>query len=218
MSASNFTMRDDVLAGGGAWRVRVYDESSPGRQLTWAEVLARLGADRAFALELSRKLSSAPFAAFFWEAPPLARGTKDAVPFECVMVAAKHLEGRAADEATFSRFIGGKRRGQGGAAVFPNLGGDTILVSPVAGAHAVAAGELGTYAHLAAFLRGAPDDELAAVWAALASALAEALERRGEQPTWVSTEGSGVSWLHFRLDSRPKYFHWAPYKRWPAYK
>lgn len=32
-------------------------------------------------------------------------------------------------------------------------------------------------------------------------------------PLWVSTSGLGVSWLHVRLDSRPKYYTYAPYKQ-----
>ena len=39
---------------------------------------------------------------------------------------------------------------------------------------------------------------------------------RGEAPTWVSTEGSGVAWLHARLDARPKYYHHAPYRAFAA--
>merc|ERR1711957_1156939 len=30
-------------------------------------------------------------------------------------------------------------------------------------------------------------------------------------PVWVSTAGSGVSWLSIRLDSRPKYYHHSAY-------
>ena len=28
----------------------------------------------------------------------------------------------------------------------------------------------------------------------------------GDMPLWVSTAGLGVSWLHVRLDARPKYY------------
>ena len=35
------------------------------------------------------------------------------------------------------------------------------------------------------------------------------------RPTWLSTEGSGVPWLHVRLDSRPKYYHHAAYAEPP---
>ena len=32
-----------------------------------------------------------------------------------------------------------------------------------------------------------------------------------ESPVWVSTAGMGVSWLHVRFDSRPKYYRWGEY-------
>ena len=32
-------------------------------------------------------------------------------------------------------------------------------------------------------------------------------------PTWVSTAGGGVAWLHVRLDSAPKYYTHRPYTR-----
>jgi hypothetical protein len=29
---------------------------------------------------------------------------------------------------------------------------------------------------------------------------------------WVSTSGLGVPWVHVRLDERPKYFQFGPYR------
>jgi NADH:ubiquinone oxidoreductase subunit len=36
--------------------------------------------------------------------------------------------------------------------------------------------------------------------------------RVGEQPVWLSTAGMGVAWLHVRLDDRPKYYGYSPYR------
>jgi hypothetical protein len=33
-----------------------------------------------------------------------------------------------------------------------------------------------------------------------------------DERRWLSTSGLGVSWLHMRLDSTPKYYNWQPYK------
>jgi hypothetical protein len=38
-----------------------------------------------------------------------------------------------------------------------------------------------------------------------------ALRRTGE-PVWLSTNGDGVSWLHVRIDERPKYYTHGPYR------
>ncbi len=35
--------------------------------------------------------------------------------------------------------------------------------------------------------------------------------RVGDRPTWLSTAGHGVAWLHVRLDTRPKYYRYTPY-------
>ena len=35
---------------------------------------------------------------------------------------------------------------------------------------------------------------------------------KNNEPIWFSTSGSGVAWLHFRLDSRPKYYTYKPFK------
>ncbi len=40
-------------------------------------------------------------------------------------------------------------------------------------------------------------------------------QRIGAMPVWLSTAGAGVSWLHVRLDTRPKYYHHGPYRQPP---
>ncbi len=42
----------------------------------------------------------------------------------------------------------------------------------------------------------------------------EAMQRRpSHEPVWFSPAGAGVSWLHVRLDDRPKYYGYEPYRR-----
>ena len=92
-------------------------------------------------------------------------------------------------------------------ATFPNLGNDAILVAPCATTGL-------DFAHFASFIRRAPSEQahalLAAVGAAVEKRLAE--KRASGSPLWVSTSGAGVSWLHVRLDDRPKYYTFAPYR------
>jgi hypothetical protein len=205
-------MRDDTLGDGAAWRVRVFDPSD-GHQLTWAEVLARWRTDNEFGVAFSRKLAGSPSRAFFWETPPLSRDTLASVPFECVTLAARGLEAIRPDPRTFEQHI---RGGSGQSAVaFTNLGGDSHLVSPCEDADAARSGELGRYAHIAAFVRAASDEQAGALWQKVAETAESVLAAAGagDTPVWLSTEGSGVAWLHVRLDPRPKYFHWAPYTR-----
>jgi hypothetical protein len=81
---------------------------------------------------------------------------------------------------------------------FANLGGDAFLVAPTPRA------EPATYTHLAAFARGAPTTQQHAF-----------TERLSDRPLWLSTNGLGVAWLHARLDSRPKYYSYPPYRQAP---
>ena len=66
------------------------------------------------------------------------------------------------------------------------------------------------YPHLAVFLRKADRQQQRSLWQKTAQ---EMLRHIGDRPTWLSTAGGGVAWLHIRLDSRPKYYSFAPYRR-----
>lgn len=109
------------------------------------------------------------------------------------------LARRADPEAYAQHFRGAARP----VVTFPNLGGDAILVVPCPVA------EPSIYAHLADFVRQAPEPQRDALW----KAVGEAVNRRiGAKPVWLSTAGAGVAWLHVRLDDRPKYYGYGPYR------
>ncbi len=143
---------------------------------------------------------SGPFEAVFWETPPVTRSSLDQ-PFEYVLVEAKALERLRPDPGPFSsRFAASPEEV---VLTFPNLGGDAVLVvpAPLSG--------LPCYTHLLAFLRGASREQVDAFW----KCAGEAMEQQvSDEPIWLSTAGLGVSWLHLRLDSRPKYYRYSPYK------
>lgn len=48
------------------------------------------------------------------------------------------------------------------------------------------------------------------LWRAVSDAIAR---RIGPRPVWLSTAGAAVAWLHVRLDDRPKYYAYSPYRR-----
>jgi hypothetical protein len=64
------------------------------------------------------------------------------------------------------------------------------------------------YGHLANFLRGAPTEQITEIWRMAALAFSKRLEEKSPKTVWFSTSGSGVAWLHFRLDSQPKYYQY----------
>jgi len=194
--------------GDGRWRATstMLSESvqrvtleEDGRRLTWSDVIA-LWTDPHFATFYSGLLADAPFSHFFWECPPVTTSRAAELPFEHVIVKAPPFQ--AADPDSFAEHL----RSEGPAAAFANLGGDAILVAPCERGHR------SLYGHVAAFVRGASDDQRAALWALVGHTMCNVLDERGERPTWLSTEGTGVPWLHVRLDSRPWYYHHSAYR------
>ena len=121
--------------------------------------------------------------------------------FEFVLLDAPGLD-RAPDADAFAEQF--RAAGKDAHAVaFPNLGNDALLVVPCP------AGPATAYVHLASFVRHAPEAQVHELWRVVAAATQS---RLGPRPTWLSTAGMGVSWLHVRLDSRPKYYGFAPYR------
>jgi hypothetical protein len=197
----------DVGDGAGARKTR-FCASPDGDPLTYREVLRLWRTDRAFRDVFLRALADEPHAAFFYETPPVTRATLDR-PYEHVITDAPVLAGLPPDPRPFREHLSDARARGDPVAVFLNLGGDATLVAPVDDALPASA-FASACAHLADFVRGADADARHA----LLRATAEAVEARvGDAPTWVSTSGAGVSWLHVRIDRRPKYYVHDPYSR-----
>jgi hypothetical protein len=174
-----------------------------GQPVAFAEVVRAWQADAEFRTAFNAALAGAPFSAFRWETPGVTASTA-ARPFEFVLLDDPDLE-RAPDAEAFAEHFA---RAAGAPVIdFANLRGDAVLVVPAPLADPSA------YVHLAAFVRAAPESQRDALW----RAVGEAMERRiGAKPVWLSTAGAGVSWLHVRLDDRPKYYGHEPYRAKPA--
>jgi hypothetical protein len=160
-----------------------------------------LRSNETFRSQLIAALAESPFAAYFWETPPVMASSLDR-PFEFVLSDACVLAKASPDTGAFHEHFE-RDDDHDGVVVFENLGRDATLVVPCP----LASDEI--YAHLAAFLRGAPATQSHALLRCVAD---EVLRRVSDQPLWVSTAGMGIYWLHVRLDSRPKYYRYAPYK------
>ena len=178
-------------------RIRLLQDGSP---LSFRQLFALLGKRPDFRAWYSQVLVDSALDAFFWEHPPFTSETFDNEA-EFVLLSAPALAGVRAEPAPFAAQFA--RQPRGDVLVFPNLGGDALMVVPRP------VGPLEAYPHLAAFLRHAPPEQVNALWEAVAKAV---LETVGPAPLWLSTAGLGVYWLHIRLDTRPKYYSYAPYK------
>ncbi len=187
------------LGGGKVLRYELFDGKSP---VTQAQVTRAWAEDLDFVQWWSDLLASAEFQAFFWELPPQTLATQDQ-PFEFVLVDSPALASRYADQSAFSQHFA--RAGQDLVLSFANLRGDAKLIVPTPRQGKLA------YPHLAAFLRRAAVDQQMALWSSLSS---EIMGQLSQNPLWISTSGLGVSWLHLRLDQRPKYYSYSSYREW----
>ena len=180
----------EALFGGRILKHTIERDSS---SLTIAEVLCLWQEDAGFRSCFLGLLADAPFSAFRWETPPVTVATVNR-PFEFVLLDSPDLD-REPDPAAFADHF--RDATAEGVVSFSNLGKDAILVVPCP------LGELAAYGHLAAFVRRGPESQKHALWTRVGQAMEQLL---GRQPVWLSTAGAGVSWLHVRLDSRPKYY------------
>lgn len=148
-------------------------------------------------------LYESPFEAFFWEHPPVSNlNLKEAYKF--VLVPSPQLSKVSADPSAFQEKFN-SRRSDESVLAFENLGRDAELIVPCPMM------EQNIYAHFASFIRNAPENQKHDLFKILAKALGK---RISNKPTWVSTSGLGVYWLHIRLDSRPKYYSYQPYRQY----
>ena len=178
--------------------------------LTFGEVMRLLRAEPEFGARWVEHLGSVGATKshmFFWECVPVTKETLDTRPFECIQLEAPSFARMRPDSAAFAEHHSqlACTSAASSIAVFGNLGGDSVLVSPA---------KLGStpetsYAHLGAFTAGAPREQQIALWQNVAD---QVLQRADHAPLWLSTSGLGVIWLHVRLDRRPKYYTHGPYR------
>ncbi|MEM7370144.1 MAG: hypothetical protein AAF587_16170 [Bacteroidota bacterium] len=179
--------------------IQKYFIRKKGNKLSYEEVIQLWINDEAFRETYISSLQKASFDGYFWETPPITKANIQQ-PFEFVLVKSAMLPRITADSQAFQNQFGNQ---ENGIVTFPNLGGDATLVAPVP------ISEDEHYAHLAIFIQNAPHTQIHSLWRAVGLA---SLNKLSNQPMWISTAGLGVSWLHIRLDSRPKYYRFTPYK------
>ncbi len=190
-----WTSRSEQLANNRGIRVAIDLDSA---SVSYAEVLRRWQTDPGFREWFNGLLAGSPFSGFRWETPPITIATANR-PYEFVLLDSPGLA-RHPDANAFAEYFGASDTG---VVEFANLGKDAILVVPCPIASHSAYGQIG------AFVRQAPELQRHALWELVGAAMQR---RLGTKPVWLSTAGAGVSWLHVRLDDRPKYYGYEPYR------
>jgi len=194
-------------------KYRVAQYEKPLTVQHWAELMSQAAdAHDPVIAGLLEVIRSAPFDATYFETPPVTSLTASSQPFEFVLMDAPELHLAASENPDFNAFAQKFSQGNDEYAVsFANLHGDALLIAPKPAnkrSH-------NTYAHLSHFCRKAADPQITAVWRLAAKEYLQriASQKHQSQPVWFSTSGMGIYWLHFRLDSVPKYYTYQPYKR-----
>jgi hypothetical protein len=186
---------EDLKAHRGT-KISILRDSSP---VPYLEVLKLWEDDAPFRSFFFEQLASSPFGAFRWETPPITLQARDRV-FEFVLLDSPSLA-QAPDVHAFAEHF--SKTDQIDVVEFSNLSGDAVLVVPSPMA------SLSAYGHLAAFVREAPASQQHALWRMVGAAMSQRIRAK---TVWLNTAGAGVSWLHVRLDDRPKYYGYAPYQ------
>ena len=181
-------------------RIQLYQGKDP---VSFGAYLKLLEEDQGFASWFTHLLAAADYDAFFWEHPPLSDANIDS-EVEFVLLDSPALARLGPNPEPFSAHF--ERHREGEIVSFRSLGGDAVLLAPRP------AGSLGACAHLAAFVRQASQSQIENLWRETGRAMRENLS---ERKLWLSTSGLGVSWLHIRLDSYPKYYQHRPYATMP---
>ena len=191
-----WTSRTTQLSKGRVIKLAIDIGSSP---VSYADVIHQWQNDAGFRSFFIDLLVGSPFSAFRWETPPITTATANH-PFEFVLLNSPDLASNPDPAAFAEHFID---MVPGGVVEFSNLSRDAIMVVPCPD------DPLSDYGHLAAFLRHSPEPQQHSLWELVGAAMHR---RLGPRPVWLSTAGGGVAWLHVRLDDRPKYYGYAPYR------
>lgn len=147
--------------------------------------------------QLSGAILATGLPALAWETAPLSRGSS-ARPMEQLLLPHPALARAEPDPRPFAEHIA-SGAGTEDVRWFENFGADARLVVPCAPRPASAFG------HLATFLASASASQRDALWQLVGRLACEHVART-DAPLWVSTAGMAVSWVHIRLDLRPKYY------------
>jgi hypothetical protein len=194
-------LKTEQLEDGRGMKLRLFDQSSA---VTYGEVLQLWQDDADFRMLFNEQLANAPYVAFRWETPAVTSETANQA-FEFVILNSPNLDRSPNPQPCAEHFVDAPDKGPTpGVIEFANLGKDAIMIVPCPVASPSA------YAHIGSFVCNAPDAQKHALWKCVGAAMTK---RLSDKPIWLSTAGAGVAWLHVRLDDRPKYYGFGPYRQ-----
>ena len=200
----------------GVLRYAAVDAAVSSRPLTTLQFMELLSRDtptsRNMVKDLTTIIQDCPYRGVFFETMGVDSNSVSTTPFEFVLVNAPSLARvaeSAPDRHAFSEYLdcdGGEMTCR----AFDNTRGDARLIAPRMSPDVC---DAKVYSHLAAFMRGAGEEQIYQLWHTAAKEHLRKVKQRGEgERTWFSTSGRGTAWLHVRSDSYPKHYQYRPFK------
>jgi hypothetical protein len=210
------------VASGTRFNVECSRSSVDGKDeqveaLTWGcalEMLKNSATAPELADELTRTIASDPHDALYFECSPVSSKSLAESLFEFVLMDAPQLLSMSPQPNAFDEH---PPEGQSLVRSFKNLGRDATLVSPCF----LSGSALEEYIHIASFCRMKGTEarrQALQLWSLSAAELERSLRAAApETRFWLSTSGTGIGWLHVRIDSQPKYYTYQPYRHKSSY-
>ena len=204
--------------GNGATKYYLTKNNTP---VYYMEAIQLLAADKDGLIDmLISTLQLFPAEAVLFECISTTPATVGTTKFEFVIIPAPSLATIRTDIGPFrekfdeQKARGGSDSSDSKTATFYNLGRDAMLIVPCPVNERDFATPPDYMAHLTKFMRGSSADQMKQFWTTVGRAMFQTLQ---ESPLpnkrfWLSTSGLGVSWLHMRVDTVPKYYNWNAYK------
>ena len=190
-----------------AAEVKIKDTYVPISVMDWAKEL--ISSDQCIE-QFSSILANAPMKAFFFETKGIDNKSSNMEQFEFVLVESSYLYTFAddkQDEDTFREHFEHCKESEVGCA-FYNPSRTSVLITPALN---LKPKSNNVYGHLASFIRRAPSSQITRFLRMVIQRYIEEIEMKNEDKVWLSTDGTGVAWLHFRLDPIPKYYDYKPF-------
>ncbi|MCB9295404.1 MAG: hypothetical protein H6559_20115 [Lewinellaceae bacterium] len=210
--AINEDFKNDSVISGGEFEALIKQERNGfvqkyrlrknGQLLEYREVLRLWEMDEEFLNFYIKLFKKCGFNSYVWETPPVSTDNIEQ-PFEFVILNTPKSSSLP-DYETYKEYydLSGPNHG---VVSFPNLGHDATLVVPSPYRKDA------NYCGLPEFFLEAPIKQQQSIWKVVAHQMKLLLN---EKPIWLSVAGGGISWLHIRLDSIPKYYRYSKYSEW----
>lgn len=160
-----------------------------------------------FTNQINQATSDPKFKAYFFETNGVTMNNASNKQFEFVLTQADELHKSCIENGPrpdiFQEHLSCGLSSSTTCCTFYNLDRTAKLISPK---------ELGEYSHIGAFLRNASRNEVHQMWKTVTKEYILSLKTNPSKRFWLSTSGLKVSWLHFRIDEKPKSYAYKPFR------